>query len=437
MKRISILTQAGAARMVQGIISLLPTDGWRSSLRALRHRDFRLYATGHGISLVGTWMQGVAQSWLMYRLTHSESMLGLTLFATHIPVLLLGPLGGLAADRLPRKAVVMAAAAAALLQALAMAVLTFIGRVTETHVLMLAVCLGVINAFDLPGRNTMFMHMVGREDLISAISLNSAMFNFSRVIGPSIAGIAVAMFGEGVCFLLNAASFVPLIVALFRMGPAPPAGKSKGGAAADLLGGFRYAWHTRELLTLLALAGVMNIAYGPVLALGPFFADGIFHKGSTGLGFLVGCIGAGALVGVLELARHKGIAELPSVMLWSACGLALGMAMFAWAPAFWACLLINLFIGFSIVRQNVSGNSLIQSIVPDEYRGRVTALYSMVASGFVPFGSLASGFLAERYGARWVMFGGAMLCLAAAIVYRAHMTGFRRWVQQQEDACAA
>ncbi len=379
-------------------------------------------------------MQGVAQSWLMYRLTHSETMLGLTLFFTHIPVLLLGPLGGLAADRFPRKTIVLVTQSLALLQALAMAALTFSGRVTPNQVLALATCVGIINAFDLPARNTMFMHMVGREDLISAISLNSAMFNLSRVLGPSLAGLAVAAFGEGICFLLNAASFVALIVCLLRMGPAVRA--AGHGAGGTVLDGFRYAWRTRELLTLLALAGVMNIAYGPVLALGPFFADGIFHKGSAGLGFMVGCIGAGALAGVLELARHKGIRELPSVMHWSTFGMAAGMALFAWSSAYWLSLAINLFIGFSIVRQNVSGNSLIQSIVPDEFRGRVTALYSMVASGFVPFGSLASGILAEKYGARWVMFGGAMLCLAAALAYSTRVSGFRRWVERQEDACA-
>lgn len=421
--------------MVQGIISSLAQSEWRSSLRALRHRDFRLYATGHGISLIGTWMQGVAQSWLMYRLTHSEKMLGLTLFATHIPVLLLGPLGGLAADHFPRRSVVLATQTAALVQALAMAILTFLGIITSNQVLVLAFCLGAINAFDLPARNTMFMHMVGREDLISAISLNSAIFNFSRVVGPSLAGIGVAAFGEGVCFLLNGASFLALILCLLLMSSHAQVRPNK--TQTDILGGFRYAWQTRELMILLALAGVMNIAYGPVLALGPFFADAIFHKGSTGLGFLVGCVGAGALVGVLELARHKGIRQLPSVMQWSALGMGVGMALFAWAPVFWACLLINLFVGFSIVRQNVSGNSLIQSIVPDQYRGRVTALYSMVASGFVPLGSLASGILAEKYGARWVMFGGAVLCLIAWAVYRVHMPRFRDWVHRQEEACAA
>ncbi|MDX1980710.1 MAG: MFS transporter, partial [Bryobacteraceae bacterium] len=358
-------------------------------------------------------------------------------FATHFPVLLLGPLGGLAADRFSRRRVVLVTQTVSLVQALILAGLTFSGMVTTAHVLVLAALLGVVQAFDLPARNTLFFHMVGRQDLISAISLNSAMFNVSRVIGPSLAGLAVAALGESICFLLNAASFVALIVCLLLMRSAGNAPVNKTGARTEIIEGFRYASKSPELCVLLALSGIMNIAYGPVMALGPFFADGLFGKGSQGLGFLVGAMGAGALVGVLELARHKGISELPRVMQWSAAGMTLGLALFAWAPSFTAALCIIALVGFSVVRHNVSGNSLIQSIVPDQFRGRVTAIYAMVASGMVPIGSLASGWFAERFGPRAVIFGAALLCLVGCGVYRIWMPGIRRWVLTQEEACAA
>jgi MFS family permease len=411
--------------------------GRHPSLRALRHRDFRLYAAGHTISLIGTWMQSVAQSWLVYRLSHSETMLGLTLFATHFPVLLFGPLGGLAADRFPRRRVVLVTQTVALTQALVLAALTYTGQVTTTHVLVLAALLGIVQAFDLPGRNTLFFHMVGRPDLISAISLNSAMFNVSRVVGPSLAGIAVAAFGEVVCFALNAASFMALIFCLLLMRSAGNEPGKRAGAWIELSEGFRYAWRSPELCVLLGLSGLMNIAYGPVMALGPFFADGLFGKGSQGLGFLVGAMGVGALAGVLELARHKSIVELPVVMQGSAIGMAIGLAAFAGSPSFAFAAGASLLTGFSIVRHNVSGNSLIQTIVPDQFRGRVTALYSMVASGMVPFGSVASGWFAERYGARMAVLAAAVLCLGGCMVYRARISGLRRWVHSQEEACAA
>jgi MFS family permease len=412
------------------------TSAWES-FRALRNQNFRMYAAGQTVSLIGTWMQGVAQSWLVYRLSHSEFMLGLTLFATHVPVLLLGPVGGVAADHFSRKRIVLITQALAMLQALALAALTLTGAVTITHVILLAAFLGVVNAFDLPGRQTLFIQMVGKQDVISAISLNSAIFNLSRVAGPSLAGVVVAAFGESVCFLLNALSFIAMLASVARVTVTEPSSPFKGMKPGALMEGFRYAWKTRELKVLLALSGAMNIAYAPVLALGPFFADGMFQMGSAGLGFYGGAMGAGAVIGLLHLARHKGIAELPRIMLGSSVTMAAGLAMFAGAPWFSLSLLLMMVMGFGIMRQNASGNSLIQTVIPDDYRGRVTALYSMVVTGFLPLGSLAAGAAAEKFGPRAVVFAGAVICGVAALAFRRVMPQFNEWVKRQEEPCAA
>lgn len=410
-------------------------SGLQDSFRALRHRDFRLYTAGQSVSLIGTWMQSVAQSWLVYRLTHSESMLGITLFATYIPVLLLGPLGGMAADRFSRKWIVFTTQLLALLQALTLAALTWSGRVTAYHVIALAAVVGVISAFDIPGRQTLFIQMVGRQDLISAISLNSAVFNLSRIIGPSLAGLVVAAFGEAVCFTINAASFLAMLacVASMRLPHViNPLGKGGSGSLAE---GFRYAWRSRELRLLLVMSGLLNIGYAPLLALGPFFADDIFRKGSAGLGFLLGAMGIGAVIGVVHLARYKGIRQLPGIILSSSLLMGASLAVFGLSPWFSLSLFMMMCIGFSIMRQNAGGNSLIQTTVPDEFRGRLMALYTMFVTGLLPFGSLAAGFLADRFGPRPVVFSAGVLCLAGGIAFRFAMPAFQAWDHQQEEVC--
>jgi MFS family permease len=409
---------------------------WRDSFRALAHPDFRLYVMGQTVSLIGSWMQSVAQSWLIYRLTHSEFMMGATLFATHIPVLLLGPLGGMACDRFPRRNIVLVTQSIALFQALLLATLTYTGHVTPHIVLGLAFLLGCANAFDIPGRQTLFIQMVGKSDLISAISLNSATFNASRVVGPSLAGIIVAAFGETICFLINASSFIAMIVCLARMKlvNAQAPNRSAGG----FLEGFQYAWRHPQLRVLLIISGLLNLCYAPILSLAPFFADGIFHKGSQGLGFLIGFMGIGAVIGVLELARHAGISEVPQMIL--QCMLLMGLSLggFAFSPWFGLSMTMMLGIGFSVMRQNAGGNTLIQSTVPDAFRGRLMALYAMFVTGLLPIGSLASGFLAEKFGARAVVFAAAVLCLAGWAAFRLAIPGFDQWVRKhKEEPCAA
>jgi MFS family permease len=406
---------------------------WQSSFRALAHRDFRLYMMGQSVSLTGTWMQGVAQSWLVYRLTHSEAMLGVTLFATHAPILFLGPLGGMVADRFSRRGIVFCTQLAALIQALTLAWLTYTNQVTTAHVIALSAMLGVINSFDIPGRQTLFAQMVGKQDLISAISLNSAVFNFSRVFGPSLGGLLVAMMGESFCFLVNGLSFVAMLVCLARMDSPAAARRQPGPSAGGFWDGFRYASERREVAIVLAMSGLLNLACAPVLALGPFFADGIFHKGSAGLGFFGGAMGLGAVIGVLRLARHKGIAQLPHVIQWSSVLMGVALGAFAFSQWFAFSMLLMPMIGFSIMRQNAGGNSLLQTTVPDAFRGRLMALYTMVVTGLMPVGSLASGMAAEKFGPRAVVAAGALLCLAGALAFQIALPCMERWVARQEE----
>src|SRR5579862_9050801 len=307
-----------------------------STFRALRHRNFRLFLTGQIISLVGTWMQNVAQSWLVYRLTHSEWLLGTAWFCSQIAVFALGPLGGLAADRFSRHKLVITTQTLMMLQAFALAVLTLSGRVQVWQILSLSVVLGAINAFDIPGRQSLLIQMTSKEDLLSAISLNSAVFNTARCVGPGIAGFLVAALGEGACFLLNGISFLAVIGGLLAMKLAPVERRIPESPFRHLVDGFRYVWHHGTVRSLLAILGASTLANAPFLVLAPVFADQIFHRGSQGLGFLMGAMGVGAVIGTITLARRTRVAGLPRVIAYS--GLALGGASLAFAASPWLSL---------------------------------------------------------------------------------------------------
>jgi MFS family permease len=392
--------------------------GWRLGFRALRHRNFRLFISGQLVSLVGTFMQTVAQGWLVWGLKHSEWLLGAVWFCAQIPVFVLAPIGGLAADRYSRHRIVIVTQTLAMLQAFALAALTLSGRVRVWHVFVLATFLGVVNAFDMPGRQSLLIQMTGKEDLLSAISLNSAMFNSARVVGPAVAGLVVAAVGEGRCFLLNGLSFLAVIGALAAM----RLPRFVRGAVASpwqhLVDGFRYVYRAAHIRTLLIMVASIAICTMPAMVLMPVFADTVFHRGSRGLGFLMGAMGIGAVVGTLALARRTEIAGLTDVMFWGALILGAAFIVFASCSSFYLALVVIAAAGFSVMRQNASANTLIQTLIPDDYRGRIMALYSMTIVGVGPFGSLAAGALAGRIGARWTLVVSGVLILAAAAVFR-------------------
>ena len=395
-----------------------PPTGWTRTFRALRHRNFRLFISGYVISLVGTWMQSLAQGWLVYRLTHSGFLLGVTMFCTHIPVLLLGPVAGVVADRYPRYRILVTAQCLFLLQAATLATLTLTGRVTVTHVVILATLWGVINAFEIPARQSLYVHMVGQEDLLNAIALNSVVFNAARIVGPSMGGVLVAALGEGYCFLLNSFTFLAVIGSLLAITVRQEPGAHLDSPWGHLREGFEFAWRTKPVRALLGATAAVNIAGAPALVLAPLFADAIFGRGSRGLGFLSGAMGVGAVFGTLALARRSGTRGLPQVVVLSSLTMSAGLAVFAGSPMFAVSLASVALIGFSVMRQNASANTLLQSLITDAYRGRIMALYSMTVVGMLPVGSLLAGALSERVGARWTVFCGASFCLLSALFFR-------------------
>ena len=399
--------------------------GLQQAFRALRHRNFRLFAAGQIVSLVGTWMQNVAQAWLVYRLTHSELLLGTAWFCTQIPVFAFGALGGLAADRYSRHRLVVVTQILSMCQALVLAALTLSGKVQVWHILALAVALGTINAFDMPGRQSLIIQMTSKEDLLNAISLNSAIFNGARVVGPAVAGLLVAAVGEGVCFLLNGISFLAVIGCLLAMRLPKFSRPAQDSPWAHLVEGFKYVHGHRAVRTLLGMMAATTIAGMPALVLMPFFADAIFHRGSRGMGILMGAMGAGAVAGTLALAWRARVSTLPSVISWSALLLGAGFCFFAWSKVFYLSLAVMPLIGYSVMRQMASANTLIQTLIPDEFRGRTMAFYTMAVVGLGPFGSLAAGALAHAYGARLTVLAGGLLAMTAAAIFRTKWNVFQ------------
>jgi predicted MFS family arabinose efflux permease len=308
-----------------------------------------------------------------------------------------------------------------MLQAFALAALTLTGRVQVWHVLALAGLLGVINAFDIPGRQALVIQMTSKEDLINAISLNSAVFNAARVVGPGVAGLLLAVIGEGTCFLINGISFLAVILSLMAMRLPDSRPKVHTPILRHLVDGFRYAANHSAVRRVLALMGAATLAGMPGLVLMPFFADDIFHRGSRGLGVLMGAMGIGAVIGTLTLARRTRLSGLGNVMVFS--GLTTGICYlgFAFSPSFYLSLAIMPVVGYSVMRQLASANTTIQTLIPDEYRGRIMALYSMTVVGLGPFGSLAAGAMAARLGARATMGAGGVLALAASLVFAWHL----------------
>jgi MFS family permease len=382
--------------------------------RALRHRNFQLFFSGQLISLIGTWMQSVAQSWLVYRLTGSALLLGSVGFASQIPVFLFAPLGGITADRFNRRHIVIGTQTAAMLLAFILAVLTLSGRIQVWHVFVLASLLGVVNAFDIPGRQSFLVEMVGKEDLMNAIALNSSMFNGARVIGPAIAGILVAKIGEGWCFFANAVSYIAVIIGLLLMKVHSPERAAISSPVEHMMEGFRFVNQTAPIRALLLLLGVVSLVGMPYVVLMPIFADQILHGGARGLGILMGATGVGALLGALTLAFREGVKGLGRWVALCCGGFGLSLIVFSLSHRFWISVILLLPVGYTMMLQMACSNTLIQVMVPDALRGRVMAVYSMMFMGMAPIGALLGGALADRLGAPLTVGIGGMASIAGA-----------------------
>jgi MFS family permease len=395
------------------------------TLRALRHRNFQLFFGGQLISLIGTWMQSVAQAWLVYRLTGSSLLLGVVAFASQIPIFLLSPVGGTVADRYNRHRVVIATQTTSMVLAAILAALTLAHRINVWELIVLASLLGVVNAFDIPARQSFLVEMVGREDLMNAIALNSSMFNGARVVGPAIAGILVASIGEGWCFFANAVSFIAVIVGLLLMKIAPRKHEPHVSMGEHIVEGFQFAQRTAPVRNLLYLVGLISLAGVPYTVLMPIFADRILHGGAWGLGLLMGATGVGAMAGALTLASRTGVRGLGRIAAFSAAGFGTSLVIFAFSRIFIFSMIILVPVGFALMTQMACANTLIQAMVPDRLRGRMMALYSMMFMGMAPLGGLFGGVVADWIGAPWAVAIGGMACVGAAGIFYLKLSAVR------------
>lgn len=369
--------------------------------RALKYPNYRLFFVGQSISLIGTWMQHVAMAWLVYQLTHSAFWLGVMGFAGHIPYLLFSPLAGVLADRWNRYRILYLTQILSLVQAIFLALLTLTGVIQLWHLIALVFVLGSINAFDIPTRQSFFVELVGnKKDLGNAIALNSSMFNFARLVGPALAGIVIAVAGEGICFLINATTFLPILLALSLMKVSKQKKKlSPAPVWHSFQAGFRYIFGFPPLRSILFLMGFVGFIGMPFTVLFPVFASEILGAGPKTYGFLVASAGVGALVGALTMASRKNVLGLEKLIALCCCLFGLGLMAFAYSKFLVLSVLILFFVGFALMIQMSSTNIVFQTIVEDDKRGRLMSFYSISIIGTSPFGHLLIGALASKMGA--------------------------------------
>jgi len=387
------------------------------TFRSLQHRNFQLYFVGQLISVAGTWMQVVAQAWLVYQLSHSELMLGVVGFAAAIPSLLISPWGGVVVDRVNKRNLLVVTQASSMVLAFILAALTFTGLVQVWQVVLLAGLTGIINAFDGPARQAFVVEMVGREDLSNAIAINSLMFNGARVIGPALGGLLLATVGTAWCFFINGVSFLAVIGCLLLMRLTPRTRVLEIGSPwTDLKHGLRYVLVHREIFALLMLAlifSVFGISYNTIL---PAFTDQVLHAGATGYGAVNAFIGIGAMIGAFIMARYGDHGQRGRWLVWMNLAFPFILMLFAFNTQFILALAlaIGLGVGFMLVFTCI--NTLLQTNVDDKMRGRVMGLYTLTFFGFAPFGNLAMGQLAEQWGMNVIITLSAICAFVLAAI---------------------
>ena len=390
-----------------------------TTLISLRNRNYRLFFFGQTASLVGTWMQVVAMSWLVYHLTNSALLLGLVGFFSQIPAFFIAPFAGVFIDRWNKHRVLVITQILSMLQALALAVLTLTGAINIWHIVALSLSLGFINAFDMPARQAFVVEMVEkRSDMANAIALNSAIVNVSRLIGPAVAGILVALVGEGYCFLINAISFMAVIVALLAMKikKFQPAISGKN-VLHEVREGLRYAFGSTPIRWLLILLGIISIAGMPYTILMPIFAKDIFNGSSYTLGFLMASSGVGALIGGIYLAARKTVLGLGKILAAAAAIFGTGLIFFGISKILWLSLAMMVFTGFGMLINIAAVNTILQTITEDDKRGRVMSFYTMAFIGLTPIGNLLAGILAESIGAPNTVIISGAVCILGAIIF--------------------
>ena len=412
----------------KAVLGQSPSGRFSHAWRALRHRNFKLFFTGQSISLIGTWMTRVATSWLVYRLTGSALLLGVVGFAGQIPTFLLAPFAGVLVDRLNRRNMLVWTQALAGLQSLALAGLTLARVITVHEVIWLSVLQGLINAFDMPGRQAFLIQMVeDRQDLGNAIALNSSMVNVARLIGPALAGFVIAAVGEGYCFLIDGISYLAVIASLLMMRVnIAPARRAAASMLEQLKEGWTYVRGFPPIRTILLLFALISLMGMPFMVLMPIFASNVLHGGPHTLGFLLGASGVGALISAVSLALRKTVRGLTTMIQISAALFGLGLICFGFSRILPLSMLLMVVVGFGMMQWLAASNTVIQTLVQEDMRGRVMSYYTMAFVGMAPFGSLLAGGLAHRFGApHAVMITGAF-CLAGSVWFTTQLKSIRK-----------
>lgn len=401
-------------------------------LRALHSRNYRLFIAGQSVSLVGTWMQQVAMSWLVYRMTGSALLLGVIGFTSQIPTLLVSPFAGVLADRWDRRRLLMATQTLAMVQAAILAAFVMTGIIQVWQIILLSLFLGLVNAFDIPIRQSFVIEMIeNREDLGNAIALNSSMVNGARLIGPSIAGMLVASVGEGVCFILNSISYLSVLIALaaMRIEPRPQQDRARPHILHELREGFTYAYGFGPIRSILTLVAIVSLMGMPYTVLVPVFAKETLHGGAHTFGFLMTAGGCGALTGTLYLASRRTVLGLGRIILLSTILFAIGISSFA-VSRYLALSLASLAVaGFGAMTLVASCNTILQTILEENKRGRVMSFFTVSFIGMAPFGSFGAGAMAGIIGARETLLLGAAACLAGAVFFARQLPRIREKVR--------
>ncbi len=395
--------------------------------RAFSHRNYRLFFAGQGTSLIGTWMQQLAMSWLVYRLTGSPALLGVIGFISMLPMFFVTSIAGVFVDRWNRHKLLIATNALAMTQAAILAALTLSGHIAVWHIFVLGFFLGVVNAFDMPTRQSFVIDMVERkQDLNNAIALNSAMFNGARLVGPALAGLAVAAFGEGVCFLLNSLSFLAIIIALLAMRIRPRTRQTHPTRPLEgMKEGFRYAFSFLPIRYCLLLLVLMNFVGMQYTTLMPVFAKDVLHGGAHTLGFLVSASGAGALLSAVYLASRRNVLGLEKLASGALGLFGCGLFVFCLSRNLTLSLAVMMVSGMGMMMVFIACNTIIQTVVDEDKRGRVMSFHAMSTLGTTPFGSLVAGTLAAHLGAPRAVLISASCCIIGAIIFARKLADFR------------
>ncbi|HZI17766.1 MAG TPA: MFS transporter [Pyrinomonadaceae bacterium] len=397
-----------------------------AGLRTLKHRNFQLYFFGQVISLTGSWIQLVAQSWLVYRMTDSAVMLGLVTFAGQTPGFFLAPLGGALADRLNRRRVLLVTQTCSMLLAFGLGLLTLSGLISTWHVFVFAALLGVVNAFDIPARQAMIVEMVGEKDLMNAVALNSSAVNIARLAGPALAGVMVAALGAGWCFVANGLSFGAVITSLLLMTAGTAARPAEPRPVIEhILEGFRFVFRASPVRAVIVLFGLVTLLGMPYAVLMPIFADRVLGGGPAGQGILMTAAGVGALAGTLCLVARSEARRLANWTAASAAAFGLGLILFALSETFWLSAALLVPVGFSMMLMLATSNTILQALTPNSLRGRVMAAYTMAFLLASPVGALSAGWVSGQIGASATVALGGVGCVAAAALFGLRLPALR------------